>query len=195
MKEIILVRHGQIDHNTDGRYCGWTNPDLNSMGKIQAKQLRDKLRNEKIDIIYTSDLMRCVETTKVINQIHNADIIKDERLREINFGQWEDKTYEYIGKKYPQLVKDWMIEGLGFTMPEGENIFQLIDRGMSVIEDIKSTNAEKILIVTHSGIIRGILAIVIAENIGAYWKYKISNCGITRIELEDDYSILVSMNE
>lgn len=195
MTEIILVRHGQIDHNTDGRYCGWTNPGLNSIGRYQAIELKEKLKDEPIEYIYTSDLMRCVETATIINEYHNIEICKDKKLREINFGIFEDKTYKEISRLYPNHRKNWIEQGIEFKMPEGENIDMMIERTIEVIDDIKKSHHKKVLLVAHSGVIRGILSKFISGNIESYWKYKIDNCGITKIEVTDSFTVLTCMNK
>lgn len=194
-KEIILVRHGQIDHNIQGRYCGWTNPSLNQKGINQAMKIKDKLADEKIDAIYTSDLSRCMETAEIINKGHNINISTDVRLREINFGCFEDLSYEEISDKYPDHRDEWIKDGMNYIMPSGESVYQLIDRSKKAVEEIVARDHDRILIVTHSGVIRGLLSSLISNNSDSYWRYKIDNCGICRIEVLDDFYILKTLNK
>jgi len=64
MKQLILIRHGETDYNLEAKYCGFSNPPLNSKGILQAKKLKAKLirLNLKVDKVYSSDLRRAVET-------------------------------------------------------------------------------------------------------------------------------------
>ena len=91
---LILVRHGQSTANEQGICHGQTNHLLSEKGKAQVKKLALRLKNEKIDIIYSSDLKRAIQTTKAITKYHpHIKIIKDKRIREFKLGDWEGKPY------------------------------------------------------------------------------------------------------
>ena len=86
---IYLVRHGQTDWNLEKKTQGHTDISLNDNGREQALRVSDLLRNYKIDKIYSSDLLRASETAEIINKCLNLNIILDNRLREINYGDLE----------------------------------------------------------------------------------------------------------
>src|SRR5688572_7490768 len=105
---LLIARHGQTKHNLDHRYQGTTDAPLNETGRAQAKQLADRLADEKIDIIYSSPLMRSTQTAELVAKVHNLEIKKDERLREISFGDWEGMSYDEIQAQSPDLLEKWM---------------------------------------------------------------------------------------
>lgn len=195
MKKITLVRHGEIDPNIMGRYCGWTDADLNDTGKRQGIVLKDKLREDVFDVVYSSDLKRCIQTTGYIMDGRNESVKLDSRLRELNFGDFERKSYEEIGRLYPDEQSRWIDEGMDFVMPSGESVHDMKKRVMGFIEELINSDDSDILVVTHSGVIRIILAMLISGSMDGYWRYKVNNCGITQIEENQGFYYLTCMNK
>ena len=72
---IYLLRHGQTNLNRDGKYQSAFDKDLNEFGISQAEFLGKRLKSYNIDVIYSSDLKRVVETSEIINKYINTEII------------------------------------------------------------------------------------------------------------------------
>lgn len=143
--EIFVTRHGQTDWNVAGRCQGLTDIELNETGIEQAKELADKLKEEKIDVIITSPLKRALRTAQIINENKNCPIIIDEGFIERNLG-------EYEGKHFTELPSNsWnYIENAKFNNAESareiiKRVYVALDK---VIEKYKGKN---VLIVTHGG--------------------------------------------
>ena len=87
MNKIIIVRHGESEANSKGQDQGredeWSNTDLSENGREQARKVAERLKDEKFDCIYCSDLKRAMQTAEEINKFHNIEIKFDERLRDI----------------------------------------------------------------------------------------------------------------
>ena len=90
--KILVTRHGQTDWNVLEKLQGQTDIELNSVGRMQARETRDLIKNEKIDLIITSSSKRAKETAEIINENFNVDIIEDRRLMERKFGEFEGTT-------------------------------------------------------------------------------------------------------
>jgi len=119
------------------------------------RPLRDRLENEKIDTIYTSNLRRASVTAEIIASRHQLDVIICPELLEINFGKVEGLTFKEISKLYPELVKAWPTRDLTFRYPEGESLGDLNNRVIKFLDRLeKHTPEETILVVAHSGILR-----------------------------------------
>jgi broad specificity phosphatase PhoE len=87
--KLILTRHVETIENQRGILQGQNPGTLSKNGKLQAKKLAKRLKDEKIDVIYSSDLKRAVDTTKEIAKYHkNVKIIYSEKLREISHGSF-----------------------------------------------------------------------------------------------------------
>lgn len=85
--KLIIVRHGQTDHNATGTHMGQLDVPLNSHGVEQAELVAARLAHEKIDAVYSSDLQRAYVTAQQIAQFHpGLTVITDPLLRERNVG-------------------------------------------------------------------------------------------------------------
>ncbi|MBS3084095.1 histidine phosphatase family protein [Candidatus Pacearchaeota archaeon] len=89
--QIILVRHGESMANakkmSQGKQDEWIDTHLTEKGREEAEKVALRLKKEKIDIIYSSDLKRAKETAEAINKFHNVKIKLDIRLRDILNGE------------------------------------------------------------------------------------------------------------
>lgn len=82
---ISYFVHGATNDNENNIISGWSDIGLSELGIRQAEELRDLIADKQYDLIYCSDLRRAVETTKIA--FSSRDVIKDIRLREIDFGK------------------------------------------------------------------------------------------------------------
>lgn len=192
---IYLVRHGQTNANVESRFCGVTNVDLNAHGIQQAKNVAKKLKDFKIDSIYSSDLKRTQKTAEIINAFHDKEIQWNKKLREMNFGVFENLTFEEIENNQPD-VRDLMLEqGHNFEFPEGESLGKVYKRANKIFDAIvEENNDQNILIVSHAVVIQSIIVKKIIDNIDKYWNITIDNCSLSTIVMDDDNIYLKELN-
>lgn len=196
MIKIILVRHGETEDNDKGVYSGFNDTSLTQKGLRQAEIVSEKLREENIEYIVSSNLNRTMKTAEIINKNHNIDIILEKKLREMNFGSWEGLSYKEIKDAYPKELKNWENDWMNYSPPNGESSIQMYDRVIKAIDEMMDQYRNKnILIVSHAGCIRAILSHLIGCGIEDYWKFKIDNCGLSIIEIVDDFPILAALNK
>lgn len=143
---IILVRHGQTDWNSNNLVQGRTNINLNETGILQASQTAENLSNISIDFVYSSPLSRALKTANII--INNTDIpIKiDDRLIERNYGDYEGSNIS---------IKDYWNYDLNLSNHNVESLSELFNRVYSLLKDLIETYKNmdvNILLVTHDGI-------------------------------------------
>lgn len=144
---IIIVRHGQTNINLERRLQGITDNPLNDTGKEQALDTRKKLKNEKIDLIICSPLIRARQTADIINEGRNIEIIYDDRLKERNFGEYEG---EYI-KDYN--VDEFWSYRTNKKYKKAENVRDFLNRIYKFLDEIKEKYKDKnILLVAHAGV-------------------------------------------
>lgn len=145
--EIIITRHGQTEWNVLGKVQGLADIELNEKGIEQAKETSKILKNEKIDLIICSPLIRARQTAEIINQGRNIPIIYDEGIIERNFGEFEG-----INKKEFDFVGFWSYRQ-NKKYKKAENIKDFFNRVYGFLDKIKTEYANKrILIVAHGGI-------------------------------------------
>ena len=161
--KIIIVRHGQSLGNLNKQFLGHTDLDLSDLGYKQAVCTANHLKNEKIDVIYSSDLIRAMNTAVPHAEMRNLDVIPDELLREVYVGAWEGLFVDEIIEKWGVAVfKDQWKENFGcFKFPDGESTYDAGRRFLDEILHICEKNKGKtILIASHAAIIRSFWAII-----------------------------------
>ncbi len=146
---IYVVRHPETEYNKKGLTQGHDDSSLTEQGIKTAKKLGELLKNKDIVKIYSSDLGRCIQTSKLINKYLNVKISPRTELRERNYG-------DYNGKKGKLISDTFNISDPYFVLPNGESFNQMKERVLNFVNKVdKST---PILIVTHEGCLRAILS-------------------------------------
>ncbi|MAE13347.1 histidine phosphatase family protein [Candidatus Woesearchaeota archaeon] len=100
--KLILTRHGETEENKNKILQGHRHGTLSSLGKKQAEKLALRLKTEKIDQIYTSDLGRALNTAKAIAQHHpEVSFHITKKLRERDMGEYEGKPWDKVNWNNP----------------------------------------------------------------------------------------------
>lgn len=147
---LFLIRHGETEWNVEGRYQGQADPPLNEHGLRQATELSERLGQVDLELLYTSPLLRSEQTAEIISRKLAIPIYKDERLMEINQGDWQTRLRSEIEELYPDLFKRWEIEPWEVTPPGGESLQQVRQRVFAAIDELLQIHAGKrIGIVSH----------------------------------------------
>lgn len=196
MTRVILVRHARTVWNSERRYGGHTNVSLDETGKNQVKKVAQRLKSYPIKAVYASDLERAYQTAEAIADIHNLVINKFGELREINFGQWEGKTYDEIMlEEAQQLIMDsWIKDPYHTCLPDGESLTHLQDRVVACLKKIIAKHPEEtIVIVTHAGPIWTVISHVLDVPLNNYWRIKQSNTAINIIDFYEDGGGVISL--
>lgn len=145
----------------------------NEQVAIAAEQLRKQIREKSTARLYTSDLGRCVQTAAIVGRALGLEPELDSRLRELNFGQWDGKTYEEImSSRNRTFLESWYKDPFENAPPEGETLNEL---GQRVDEWVEQTMAsvhtnETIIIVSHGGPIRWFQSRWLRGDATTYWQ-------------------------
>ena len=134
---LIVVRHGETIENKNNICQGQIEGTLSKLGIKQAKKLALRLKNEKFDSIYSSDLGRAVNTSKEIMKYHSDLKLKlDKRLRERYMGKWQGKPFG----KLEDVSKD------------SETDEEMYNRVKDFLDEIyQKHKGETVLVVSHGG--------------------------------------------
>ena len=131
MSRLLLARHGDTELNSARRFQGHSDVELSAAGYRQVESLRDRLVNEKIDAIYSSDLRRALVTAETIASKHQLDVMACPELREINYGKLERLTFDEISRLYPEVAELFGDRSLELKFPDGESVDE---RGSGAIQ-------------------------------------------------------------
>ena len=197
MVKLFLVRHGETDWNKTGRYQGHTDIDLNATGIWQAERLRDRLAEQKIDAVYSSDLRRALHTAEIVTSRHNSlSLISLEELRELNFGKLEGLNFEQVQLNCPE-ANWWSGRDSGeLNVPGGETLSQLADRTKLFISKLgKHSSKETVLIVAHGGFLRMLLCLLLDIDTKHWWQIQFNGASLTRVEIHSEVVVLSLLND
>ena len=170
--ELYLIRHGQTVWNKAGKLQGRTDIELNENGRQVAGDLGRKLENTKIDIIYSSPLIRAYETACLIRGHRNIPIIRDSRLVEISFGKGEgDSWLKWNDPSCPYNA--FFNDTSNYIPPEnGETLEEVMARTKNfvqeVIEPLHKT-VERVMIVAHGALNSGLMCYLEGNSKANYW--------------------------
>jgi alpha-ribazole phosphatase/probable phosphoglycerate mutase len=153
MSQIIFVRHAETD--MAGRFCGHSDPELNSRGRAQLPRLLEQLTHAEFERIFTSDLTRARQTAEAIAHHFGLEVVPRPGLREISFGEWEGLSWTEIETRDPERARRWVEEYPYFPAPGGETFECFRTRVCREIEFL-AERAEQLpaVVVTHAGFLR-----------------------------------------
>lgn len=156
MTIVYLVRHGQTEWNSSKRAQGQADIALDARGHEQAIAAAFELSRTKIDGVYSSDLMRAVDTARPIAESHGLEVQVMPEFREIDQGEWEGLHVDEIKERWPDL---WGPARHYSARPGGESPQQVRKRALEGLAKVVSEHPEgDVAIVSHGGTIRWLAA-------------------------------------
>ncbi|MBI2066253.1 histidine phosphatase family protein [Candidatus Woesebacteria bacterium] len=202
--KVYLVRHGQSLGN-EGKVFQLPDTPLSSLGKKQAKILAGRLKGISFDVIYTSPLARAHQTSKIISKELKKPVEVWEDIQETK----NPKEVVALSRSSPKakrirkLIRRNYHKG-DWRYSDEETFDELNERGEKVIAHLlKHHQRQNVLIVSHAGMIKMILARMIFGNSltpKIYWDFKyhswLKNTGITICDYSPDYGwVLETLND
>ena len=195
---VIFIRHGETDMNKENLYFGHLDPELNETGIYQLKKTRKLLKyfEKNINIVYSSDLKRCMESMDILKIGAKIKKIPLNEFREMNFGIFEGKTYEEISAEFPEEVEKMNKDWREYKVPQGESLKEVMERAVEKLEELTKKHKNKtIVIVSHAGVIKSIVSYYLYGNLDGYWKIKVDNGSMTKMcILEDGFTYFDYIN-
>lgn len=156
---LYVITHCESCYNKSGIFTGRVDSVLTPNGHEHAKRLADKLKNERIDVVYVSPLTRAKQTLKYILKYHpEAKVFVDRRIMERDYGKLSKKSKAKYKRENPDLFPIYH-RSYDVPPPGGESIKQVEGRVSPFIKDILEVMKKKrvnVLVVSHSNTIRPI---------------------------------------
>ena len=194
--QIIIVRHGQTEWNTQGIRQGHLDSRLTASGVAQAKALAQRLARERFTALYSSDLGRAVETAKEIAKVTGHEIIVDARLRERHLGIFQGLSGDDINAKYPEVRQHMRTQGPGYVIPGGESMVQQVQRNIACLNALAAKHqGEKIVVVTHGGVVSAFFRHTLEIALEAPRRFEFVNAGINVFTHEEGHWMLLTWGD
>lgn len=161
MTRLLVVRHGRTSWNGSGRFQGWTDIDLDEVGRAQAEEAAAVLASFRPDLIVSSDLRRAYDTGVAVAALTGLEVSTDARLRERGYGPWEGLTMPEIAERWPAEHALWKA-GKPVLLDGIETWEELSARTSAAMADVIAKVGDGTAIVTcHGGSARQAVASVL----------------------------------
>jgi broad specificity phosphatase PhoE len=197
MTRMVLVRHGETIWHGENRYAGTSDVELTEHGREQARDLAEWAATAALDGVWASTLSRAEQTARACAAATPAQLVTDERLRELDFGDAEGLTRQEMGVRFPDAVQDFLRDPVRHHLPGGEDPVRAARRFTSCLQEIAERHpTARVLVVAHSTVIRLALCSLIGVELSRYRRLfpALGNCALTEIQLEADDVALLEFN-
>ncbi len=170
--EVYLIRHTTPVFEP-GLIYGRKELLLHADFPLELEAVRSQLSGD-FEIIYSSPALRCTELARVLS----PEFIADNRLQELDFGEWEGKTWDTVDQT---ALQAWMDDYVNVCTPGGESMMQMRARVGEFWAELGQSGYGKVAIVTHAGVIRLILSIVNEIALTSIFDIKIAYGEVIRV--------------
>jgi probable phosphoglycerate mutase len=152
--DLLLIRHGETAWNAEHRIQGRLDVPLSTTGVWQTGRLAQRLADEAIDAVISSDLARAWMTGAPLADARGLTMVPEPRLRERAFGIFEGKTLDEIAAEHPEELVAWRSRDVDWRIPGGESGAEFIDRVLVALHEIADAYAGRtVAVVTHGGVL------------------------------------------
>ncbi len=153
LKKLLLIRHGELPPRYRGRYVGASDVRLSAQGTRDCRKLAERFAVWNPGKIFVSPLRRARESAAAICP-ERRDLIFDRRIREVDFGDWENLTFDEIQKTAPpELLDLWFRHPEMMRFPNGASVadhFAAVDEFMA---EILALPEPVVAVITHGGVL------------------------------------------
>lgn len=178
--EIYLVRHGETAANSRNIVQGQSDVPLNEKGLAQAARLAERLKDMRFDAVYASDLDRAMRTARIVAPY--AEVIPSKELREWDLGDWVGRPFDEVKRLYPEEVDAFLHDHTICKITGGETKDEAYGRANRFLDElVVRESGKRILIVTHCGVMRGMLKHILGITEPLPRQPQVGNVSLSRI--------------
>ena len=182
--QLLVIRHGETAWNAEHRIQGHLDIPLSATGVRQAARLAERLANERVNAVYSSELTRAWLTAQPVAERLGLEVIPEPRLRERCFGIFEGLTLDEIARQHTEAFRLWRERDPQWAMEGGETGQQLIDRVLDAMHDIAGRHrGQTVAIVTHGGVLDVAYRAARALDWDAPREHQMLNASINRVRV------------
>ena len=189
---LWLVRHGEKDE-----YIGDVSKvKLTEKGHRQANLLGRRLKNENIDMIFSSTMCRARQTANEINKYLNVKIEYRDELKEFDFGDFDKNGWEHC-PDFSNFINSLMVQDNDIPYPNGECGADVWLRASRVLDEIMRLDYRNVVLSTHGGTIRSIIcgALGLPQVKRLLFGSPLEHCSITRLKYFENKYFLEVFND
>lgn len=188
LKQVYLIRHGEVDGTAERRFVGSTDLPLNARGLAQVRRLATLLPSGLAAggagiWCVASPLLRAQQTATAVAGRFGLPVTTDPDLREIDFGEWEGLTSAEVEERFPGLQAGWMSPGADAAFPGGESLGSFEGRMARALDRIVQSQAEVVLVFAHGGTIRALACGLLGLGREGFWLFAVQPASVLRADV------------
>ena len=193
MTTFVLVRHAVTAH-TGHKLSGWMpNLPLTSEGRAQAVAVAERLAAVRMDAIYSSPILRTVETARAIAARHDLDVTIRKGIGEVEYGTWTDRSLKSLARTKLWTTVQRFPSGARF--PEGESLREVQSRAIHELERLRSEHPKHtVCVVSHGDVIRLVAAHYLGVHIDLFQRIHIGPASVSVISVGDQGPMVLTLN-
>jgi broad specificity phosphatase PhoE len=197
LTKIILVRHGHVEGIDPPRFRGRRDLPLTGRGKAQAAAVARRISEKwRPAIVYASPLSRCILTGKAIARACHIQCQSLDQLNDIDYGDWQMKTYQEMQAAEPELYAAWFETPHLVRFPRGESFQDMILRSADALRlALERHTDQTVVMVSHTSINRALLVQLADLPLSSYWILVQDPCCINEIDIVANQIQICSINE
>lgn len=193
---LLLIRHGITQNNLSGQYTGQDDVPLSNLGRQQAAAVGNYLSQEKLDIIFSSDLQRARDTALAIAHHHNLPVMEDADLREISMGEWEGLHPQEIQERH---IEEWTYvrsDPINRAPTGGETFAEVGQRAARALRRCREKyEGQNVLWATHGGFIEAAICQALKLDLTYRRCFRHDNTAITELHFTQELPRIARMND
>ena len=179
---MLAIRHGETAWNAAGRIQGQLDIPLNATGEQQVRRLGRALVDEDIAAIYSSDLLRALDTAKAVARARGQTVATDTGLRERGFGIFEGLSHVEIEQRWPADAARWRRRDPAFGACGGETLNQFYARSIAAATRLAALHpGQTIALVSHGGVMDCLYRAAARVALDAPRSWQLGNASINRL--------------
>jgi len=188
-QRLLLMRHAQVAAGLQGRLVGSSDVPLDATGQAQARAAAAGIARLAPQACVCSPMQRCRQTAALAAPALPPSLDAD--LREIDFGQWEKRTFAEVAAAQPDVVDRWAAFDPTFAFPGGESVGDFLGRIRAAAGRLTRLDAGTVLVVAHGGTIRALVCHYLGLEPRRYVLFDVRYAATVVIELFGERGVLV----
>ncbi|MEX0786511.1 MAG: histidine phosphatase family protein [Dehalococcoidia bacterium] len=198
---LLLIRHGETDHNAEQIALGREDVPLNERGRQQAQALARAAKAGElpgpIAAVYSSPLDRALATASPLAEVLTRSVSIEQTLIEMDVGEVENQTFAELRERYPDFLRAWRSDDCAdVSMPGGESLRQVQERAWALVESLRARHAdETVVAVTHNFVILTLLCRVLGLPLGQFRRLRHDLGAVSLVDLTDERETVLALND
>ncbi len=195
--KLILIRHGETEHNRTGVTLGRADVPLNERGRLQARAVAASFTRAPA-AIYTSPLSRAHETATAIARGSGRIVAIEDSLIEMDVGEMEHLGHKDLHARYSDFLREWMTAPADARMPGGETLREVQNRAWETVERLRATHGDStdaVVAVSHNFVILTIACRALGLPLADFRRLKTAVGGKTVLDMTGSKPTLISWND